>query len=141
MKKYLLDTNIISELVKPTPEPRVLAWLETQPENSLFLSAVTIGELAKGVAALEDSKKKVQLLHWLKTAVTHRFQERILPFDEQAAILWGEWNGKGKKSGKSFPILDSQIAAIAARFECILVTRNTKDIDGLPVEIFNPWEA
>lgn len=141
MKKYLLDTNIISEIIKPAPEPAVLAWLEAQQENTLFLSAVTLGELAKGVTALGDSKKKDRLLHWLKTEVMHRFQGRILPFDEQAAILWGEWNGKGQPGGKSFPILDSQIAAIAGRFECILVTRNTKDIDELPVKSFNPWKV
>jgi toxin FitB len=140
MKKYLLDTNIISELIKPIPEPKVIAWLEGQQENSLFLSSVTLGELAKGITALKDGKKKSRLLHWLKTAVAHRFQERILPFDEQAAVLWGEWNGEGVQAGRIYSILDSQIAAIAARFECVLVTRNTKDIDGLPVDSFNPWD-
>lgn len=139
MKKYLLNTNIISELTRPIPEPSVLTWLEAQLESTLFLSAVTVGELAKGISVLEDSKKKERLLHWLKTEVTHRFHERILPFDEQAAILWGEWNGESQQSGRSLPILDSQIAAVAARFECVLVTRNTKDIDRLPVKIFNPW--
>jgi toxin FitB len=140
MKKYLLDTNIISELIKPIPEPKVIAWLEGQQENSLFLSSVTLGELAKGITALKDSKKKSRLLHWLKTEVTHRFQERILPFDEQAALLWGEWNGEGRQTGKAYSILDSQIAAIAARFECVFVTRNTKDVDGLPVDSLNPWD-
>ena len=140
MKNYLLDTNIISELVKPTPAPRVLAWLEPQKESTLFLCSVTIGELMKGITVLEESKKKERLMHWLKTQVTHRFHGRILSYDEQAAMLWGEWNGKGRLIGRNFSILDSQIAAIAVRFECMLVTRNTKDMDGLPVETFNPWE-
>ncbi len=140
MKKYLLDTNIISELIKPTPEPNMLVWLEAQQESTLFLSAVTLGELAKGISALEGSKKKDRLLEWLKTDVTNRFHERILPFDEQAAIVWGEWNGEGTLRGRPLPMLDSQIAAIAARFGCVLVTRNTKDIGGLPVESLNPWK-
>jgi predicted nucleic acid-binding protein len=81
------------------------------------------------------------LLYWLKTEVSNRFAERILPFDDQAATLWGEWNGAGGQRGRSYPILDSQIAAIAARFECVLVTRNTKDIDGLPIDSLNPWDS
>lgn len=140
MKNYLLDTNIISELIKPVPTPSVLAWLKPQKESTLFLCSVTIGELMKGITALKESSKKTQLMHWFETEVTHRFQGRILPYDEQAAMLWGAWNGKGKLAGKNFSILDSQIAAIAVRFECTLVTRNTKDMEGLPVEIFNPWE-
>jgi toxin FitB len=140
MKKYLLDTNVISEIVRPSPDANVIAWLEEQKENTLFISSVTLGELAKGIAALEDGKKKDRLLHWLKTAVTNRFSGRILPFDDQAALLWGEWNGAGARRGRAYPTLDSQIAAIAARFECVLVTRNTKDIDELPVENLNPWD-
>lgn len=140
MKKYLLDTNVISEIVRPTPDANVIAWLEGQTESTLFISAITLGELAKGIAALEEGKKKDRLLHWLKTAVTNRFSGRTLPFDDQAAILWGEWNGNGLHSGRVYPILDSQIAAVAARFECTLVTRNTKDMDGLPVGSLNPWE-
>jgi toxin FitB len=140
MKNYLLDTNIISELVKPTPAPNVLAWLKPQRENTLFLCSVTIGELMKGITALGESSKKDRLMHWLETEVTHRFLGRILPYDEKAAMLWGLWNGKGKLIGKNFSILDSQIAAIAVNFGCTLVTRNTKDMDGLPVETFNPWE-
>jgi predicted nucleic acid-binding protein len=141
MKKYLLDTNIISELVKPIPAPNVLTWLELQKESTLFLCSVTIGELMKGITALGECSKKERLMLWLETEVTRRFQERILPYDEKAAMLWGEWNGKGKLIGKNYSILDSQIAAIAVRFGCTLVTRNTKDIDGLPVEIFNPWKS
>jgi len=140
MKKYLLGTNVISELIRLTPEPSVRAWFATQQEDALFISAVTVGEVVKGIAALKDSKKRSSLSYWLEAEVIHRFQERILPFDEQAAVLWGEWNGKGQLSGKPLPILDSQIAAIAARFECMLVTRNKKDVEGLPVEVFNPWE-
>jgi predicted nucleic acid-binding protein len=141
MKKYLLDTNVISEIVRPTPDPNVIRWLEDQKESTLFICAVTFGELAKGVAALADGKKKDRLLHWLKTEVTNRFSGRILPFDDSAALLLGEWNGTGTHRGRSYSVLDSQIAAIAARFGCVLVTRNTKDIDGLPVESLNPWKT
>ena len=141
MKNFLLDTNTISELIKPIPASNVLAWLEPQKESTLFLCSVTIGELMKGITALGESSKKERLMRWLETEVTHRFQGRILPYDEEAAMLWGEWNGKGKLIGNNFPILDSQIAAIAARFGCTLVTRNTKDMDGFPIEIFNPWDS
>lgn len=141
MNKYLLDTNVISEIIKPAPEARILMWLGAQQERTLFISAVTLGELAKGIAVLENGTKKDRLSHWLKIEVTHRFRERILPYDDPSAMLWGEWNGNGKRNGRSYPILDSQIAAIAARFECVLVTRNVKDMDGLPVESLNPWKA
>lgn len=141
MKNYLLDTNIVSELVKSVPAPKVLAWLKPQEETSLFLCSITIGELLQGIIGLKENSKKLRLMYWFETEITYRFQERILPYDEQAAMLWGEWNGKGKLTGKIFPILDSQIAAIAVRFGCTLVTRNTKDMEGLPVEIVNPWES
>lgn len=139
MKKYLLDTNVISEIVRPAPNPNVIVWLENQKESSLFISTVTFGELTKGVVALTDGKKKERLLHWLRTEVSNRFAGRILSFDDQAAILWGEWNGVDVRHGRSFPTLDSQIAAIAARFECVLVTCNTKDVSSLPIESLNPW--
>ena len=139
MKKYLLDTNVISEIIRPKPDTNVVAWLENQKETTLFISAITFGELAKGITMLEDGKQKVRLLHWLNTEVSYRFNGRILPFDDRAAMLWGEWNGLGIQRGRSYPILDSQIAAIAARFECMFVTRNIKDIDGIPVESLNPW--
>ena len=139
MKKYLLDTNVISEIIKPHPDNNVLTWLGNKREQSLFLSAITIGELAKGIAALADDQKKDRLLYWLETEITHRFQERILPFDTQSALLWGEWNGKSGRRGVHYTLLDSQIAAIAVRFGCVLVTRNAKDVDGLPVEHLNPW--
>lgn len=140
MRKYLLDTNVVSELGKLNPAPSVVAWFKPQEENNLFLCSVTIGELMKGITGLKENSKKMQLMRWFENEVTDRFQERILPYDEQAAMLWGDWHGKGKLTGRLFPLLDSQIAAIAVRFGCTLVTRNTKDVDGLPVEVFNPWK-
>jgi predicted nucleic acid-binding protein len=139
MKKHLLDTNVISEIVRPAPDQNVITWLEEQNESTLFISAITFGELAKGITALTDGKRKERLVHWLETKVSNRFSGRILPFDYQAALLWGEWNGSGVHRGHIYPVLDSQIAAIAARFECVLVTRNTKDIEGLPIDYLNPW--
>lgn len=140
MKKYLLDTNVISEIVRQVPNNKVIEWFELQQESTLFISAVTLGELAKGIAALEDGRRKSHLLHWMKTEVVSRFSDRVLSFDDQAAIIWGEWNGASAHTGRLYPILDSQIAATAARFECVLVTRNIKDMEGWSVDIFNPWQ-
>ncbi|MDF5731686.1 MAG: type II toxin-antitoxin system VapC family toxin [Rhizonema sp. PD38] len=141
MSRYLLDTNVISEVVRPVPHEALLQWLSPLPESSLYLSAITIGELVKGIVALEEGQKKTRLKRWMNTDIPALFAGRILSYDEQAARLWGVWSGEGKRIGRSVPLLDAQIAATAARYDCVLVTRNHKDIERLPVQICNPWEG
>ena len=140
MTGYLLDTNVISETVRPRPEPRVLDWIRTQPSRDLFLSAVTLGELVRGTLKLSESSRARRYRDWIRRDLTRQFDGRILSFDDQAAVRWGEIMGAGDRSGKRRPALDAQIAAIAGRYGLALVTRNVRDFQGMGVTVLNPWE-
>ncbi|MDZ4700416.1 MAG: type II toxin-antitoxin system VapC family toxin [Rhodothermales bacterium] len=139
--KYLLDTNVISELVTRNPERRVLEWLDSQEPNSIYLSVITLGELQKGIARLADSERKRQLELWLFDDLLYRFQSRILLLDIQSSITWGELVGRLSVEGRTLPAIDSLIAAIALQHRCTLVTRNTADFSMTDVPLLNPWEA
>lgn len=141
MKNYLLDTNIISELIKPTPSTIVMQWLLAQPETSLFLSSITIAEIVRGGIRLKESKKRNKILQWARQEIPNKFSGRILEFDTECAFLWGEWLGKADREGQGFTVMDVQIATTATRFGLTLVTRNVKDMSRLPVKWFNPWEV
>src|SRR5690606_27408515 len=86
--RYLLDTNVLSEVRRPHPEPRVLAWLDAVDEDRLYLSAITIGEIARGVALLDDGRRKQDLAAWLETDLQHRFGPRLLAIDGETALVW-----------------------------------------------------
>jgi len=139
MKRFLLDTNVISELVLSSPNKNLLSWLTEQEENRIYLSVITIAEIMRGVAKLDDSKKKKTLYKWVQNEIPKKFMGRILDFDQEAAFLWGQWQGEGDRIGKPKSIMDTQIAAIAVKFKLTLVTRNTKDFTTIPVKIFNPF--
>ncbi len=140
MTAFLLDTNVISETVRPRPEPRVLRWIREQTPRDLFLSAMTLGELVRGSQRLPDPSRSLRCRNWIRHDLTRQFDGRILAFDEQAAVLWGEIMGAGDRSGEPRPALDAQIAAIAARYGLALATRNIKDFQEMGVSLLNPWE-
>mgnify|MGYP006423886753 CR=1 FL=1 len=135
---YLIDTNIISELTKKQPEPSVISWFGKAPENSLYISCITIGEIRKGIEKLPKSKKKMQLDAWLNNDVKSRFEKRTLPITAEVADCWGRIISH---RGKDTPSLDGLIAATAYHADLILVTRNIKDFEHLPVRTLNPWKA
>ena len=139
---FLLDTNVISETVRKKPESRVLDWLEKQSPAELFLSAITIGELMRGAHKVKDKDKarREKLTNWIEDDLGRQFEDRILPFGESAARIWGELMGIGDRAGKTPPAFDTQIAAIAIDRGLVLVTRNVSDFDGFKLEILNPWE-
>jgi toxin FitB len=136
---YLLDTNVISELVRPAPEARVLAWIEAQGAADLHISAITLGELLRGVTRLPPSRRREALRRWVEHDLASQFEGRVLPFDRQAAEIWGALMGDGDRSGRPRATLDTQIAAIALAQELILVTRNVADFAGLSVRTLDPW--
>lgn len=136
---YLLDTCVISELVKNRPCPAVVAWIESIPEDRLYLSVITLGELQKGICKLEDGARQRQLLAWLDIAVRQRFAGRILPLDEDTLMQWGSLTGTAENAGQPRPVLDSLLAATALVHHLILVTRNTADVQGTGIELLNPW--
>lgn len=140
MTGFLLDTNVISETVRPRPEPRVLRWIRNQAPRDLFLSAVTLGELVRGSLKLPDPSRSQRYRHWIRHDLARQFDQRILAFDEPAAIRWGEIMAAGDRSGEPRPALDAQIAAIAGRYDLVLATRNVKDFQRMGVTLVNPWE-
>jgi toxin FitB len=135
---FLLDTNIISELVRPKPEPRVKAWVAATDEDLLYLSVLTFGEIRKGIASLKDASRRVRLETWLDSDLVLRFAGRILPVDQAVADRWGRLAAQaGPKSLP--PVIDGLLAATALHHNLTLVTRNTKDVAGTGVPVFNPW--
>ncbi len=109
--RFLLDTCVISELAKKKPTPCVIQWIADVDENNLFISALTIGEIYKGIEKLPDSAKKSTLYSWLAHDLEERFHKRILAFDTATAAIWGKMQARSELAGKPMPIIDGQIAA------------------------------
>jgi len=136
---YLLDTCLISELVAKQPNQKVLDWVDAQMPETLYLSVITIGEIAKGICKLTPSKRKESLTTWLNETLPNRFENRILTLDVSTMVLWGNLVGQLEQNGRPLPAMDSLIAAIALQHSLSLVTRNEKDFAGTGVLIINPW--
>lgn len=138
MSGFLLDTNVISELVRPKPELKVAAWIEATDEHLLFLSVLTLGEIRKGVMSVKDASRRVVLEAWLDSDLQLRFAGRILPVDEAVADRWGRLAAAAKSP---VPVIDGLLAATALHHNLTLVTRNTKDVVATGVPVFDPWTA
>lgn len=135
---YLVDTNVFSEPARPAPDERVVAWLRDH-EPELYVSAVTIAELRRGIERLEAGKRKASLQVWL-TGLCRRMEGRILSFNAGTAHVWGQLMAAWEQKGFTVPSLDSQIAATAHRRGLTLVTRNTADFSRTGVKLLNPFE-
>jgi predicted nucleic acid-binding protein len=138
---YLLDTNIPSEFSRDRPEPRVVQWLKRQPISLLFISAVTIGELRKGLVILPQSRRRAELETWFNTELPVWFSNRVLPVTHSIADRWGVLDGQCQLKGTPLSTADGMIAATALEHDLTLVTRNIRDFAGLGVEVFNPWDT
>jgi toxin FitB len=138
---FLLDTNCISEAVRPRPEHRVVEWMDGTDESLLFLSVLTLGEIRRGVAALPQSRRRSQLEAWLELELPARFAERILPIDVQVADRWGQLTADAKRRGRPLATVDALLAATAMHHNLTLVSRNVADFEGAPVPVLNPWDA
>lgn len=137
--KYLLDTCLISELVKKMPSATVVSWLDKQEEQGLFLSVLTIGELQKGISKLYDGARKNELQEWVEHDLTLRFMGRIIDIDMETVLIWGKMQGEAQQKGESLPVMDSLIASTAKAHGLVVVTRNLRDIERCQVRVFNPW--
>jgi len=135
---WLVDTNVISELRRRDPDANVRAWFAQRPATELYLSVLTLGEIRKGVEALTDSGRRTVLREWLERELPVFFADRLLPIDAGVAHQWGQLLAK---AGRSLPAIDSLLAATALHHNLVLVTRNLKDVAGLPVKVLNPWDA
>jgi predicted nucleic acid-binding protein len=137
--KFLLDTCLISELVKKKPNAAVLKWLDERDEHSLFLSVLTLGELQKGISRLSTGVRKDDLQAWIEHDLIERFEGRILDLDLETALIWGKLQEEAELKGEKLPVMDSLIAAMAIAHGLVVVTRNVKDIERCGARVFNPW--
>jgi len=137
---FLLDTNIISELVKPKPEANVTEWVENIDESLLYLSVFTLGEIRRGIAALPQSRRRATLGAWLDKDLRARFDGRILVIDQEVADRWGLLTAAARNSGIVLPVIDGLLAATALEHNLTLVTRDTGQIPSMGVSVFNPWQ-
>ena len=137
--RFLLDTCVLSELVRPRPDAGVVEWVESQDEESLCISVLTLGELHKGVAKLPDSRKRRRLARWLETDLRKRFEGRVLTVNAEVAVKWGEIQGRAEAGGETLPVVDSLLAATALTHDLSIVTRNTSDIERSSAQVLNPW--
>ena len=140
MNGYLVDTNILSELTKPTPSPRVEAFLR-QSKDRVFVSVFSIGEIQKGIASLPASNRRVILENWLNNEIIPWLGERVLPVTLAIAERWGDLSAKLKAKGRPRPVVDAVLAATAFKHDLVLVTRNVRDYEDLGITILNPWEG
>lgn len=135
----LLDTNILSELMRPVPEKGVEQWLADQPDASVFISAITEAELRYGVALLPDGKRRSALAAVIEDMLAEDFTSRILPFDSAAAVAFAEIAAARRQAGRPIAQADAQIAAIARSRGATLATRNVPDFEGCEINVVNPW--
>lgn len=133
---YLIDTNVLSELRRKSPDPQVAFWFSNRPAATLYLSVLTFGEIRKGIEQVTDKQRRLVLIDWLETDLPTFFIGRILQVDVAVADRWGRLAAMAKRP---LPAVDSLLAATALEHDLVLVTRNTKDFAGLPVQLFNPW--
>lgn len=138
MTRYLLDTNIISNIVKPQPSEALLAWWAEQRDDDLFISALTIAEIRRGILEKPRGKKRDALDAWFSgpEGLQELFAGRILSFDDKAGLIWARLMAEGKAAGRQRSGLDMIIAAVAGANDCVVVTDNEKDFRGL--QIVNP---
>lgn len=133
---YLVDTNALSELRRKAPDANVVAWFAKRPPVTLYLSVLTLGEIRKGVDGVADTPRRQALTDWLETDLPLFFTGRVLSVNATVADRWGRLVAA---AGRPLPAIDSLLAATALTHDLVLVTRNTKDFSGLPVQLFNPW--
>lgn len=137
---FLLDTNVISEWVKPQPDPHVIAWLAETDEDRTFLSVVTFAEIRLGIELLPAGRRRQRLAAWLEDELTSRFEGRILPVDRRIAETWGILTVRESRSGATLGSMDAFLAATAEARRLTLVTRNTKDFATIGIPLLDPWQ-
>jgi predicted nucleic acid-binding protein len=140
MSGFLIDTNVLSEYNRPGgPNPGVKRWLETTDRQYQYASIITLAEIQKGIELLAQGRRRAQLELWLAQDLELWFAGRILPVDREVAMRWASLVAQGTRTGRTLPTVDSLIGATAIAHDLTMVTRNTKDFDGIGVRTINPW--
>lgn len=137
---FLLDTNIVSEWVRPRPDPGVIEWLENADEDRVFISVITLAELRHGIERLKDGARRKRLDEWLRDELPQRFPGRMLPVDEAVGDAWGRLMLRSQRAGRPLQPMDGFIAAIALVHALGLVTRNAADFTPVLKTVINPWQ-
>lgn len=136
----VLDTNVLSEVLRPEPESRVLGWLDAQPANSVFTTAVTQGEILYGIRLLADGQRRRKLWEAASAIFNEDFAGRVLSFDTEAADHYAEIGVARRTAGRPISQFDATIAAVTRSHGATLATRNVKDFEGCGIDVVNPWE-
>ncbi len=135
----LLDTNVVSELVRKSPNPAVVTWVSAHALEDLFLSAVSEAELRYGVAILPVGRRRDRMFFQIEAMLREAFEDRVLPFDSDAAGAYGNIAAGRRSTGRPVAVADCQIAAIAASRGMAVATRNVRDFENMGIEIVDPW--
>lgn len=136
---FLLDTNVISELVKPSPDPQVWQWVNAVPDSQMFISAITVGEIARGIEQLPASVRRMRYELWFEQEILARYADRIIVLDSAVMLRWGALAATLPTRGRTLPAFDSLLAATALTHHMGLVTRNTQHFAETGVLLINPW--
>ena len=135
---WLIDTNIVSEWVKPRPDAGIVSWLDEADEDRIFMSVLTFAEIRFGVELLPQGRRRYRLDRWLREELPERFDGRIVPVDEQVADACGRLLARARQAGRGLGAMDALIAATCLACDLVLATRNLGDFDELGVEMFAP---
>ncbi len=136
---WLLDTNVVSEWVKPRPAPGVVEWLANVDEDRVFLSVCTVAEIGFGIQLLPTGRRRTTLQHWLEEELLERFAGRILTIDVAIASAWGRISAAARRAGRPLTVMDGLIAATGTVHQLTIVTHNTRDFRGFDLELLDPW--
>lgn len=137
----LLDTNVLSELMRAEPDPRVLEWVDAQPASELVICSITVAEILYGIARMPDGKRKQSLLALASAIFDEDFAGSILPFDADAAVHYAEIAAESEARGRVVEMADAQIAAIGRLHDAVVATRNTRHFESLGVDLVDPRTA
>jgi predicted nucleic acid-binding protein len=137
---FLLDTNVVSEWVRPRPDENVVAWLAEVDEDQVFMSVVSFAELRRGVELLPAGPRRNRLEDWIPGDLAARFHGRVLDIDRRLADAWGRIMARSQRAGRGLGPMDAFFAATAESHELTLVTRNARDFDSVGIALHNPWE-
>jgi toxin FitB len=136
----LVDTNVVSEWVRPQPDRNVISWLAEVDEDRVFISVISFAEIRWGVELLPVGRRRERLATWLAEELPVRFEERILDIDQRVAETWGVVTARGQKIGLTLGSMDALVAATAEAHNLTLATRNVKDFQRLGIALFDPWQ-
>lgn len=137
---YILDTNVISELVAVRPNPKVVDWIQTVDPDHIFLSVIAIGEIKKGIEKLPEADRKATLERWLQEDLLEQFENQLLSIDHQTMLIWGKLVAQLETIGRPISAIDSLLAATALQWSYTLVTRNLSHFQWTGIALLNPWE-